>query len=530
MKIEKSMSSNIRMMLAMVLGSSAIIGGIGLTISSAWLITMASEQPPILVLMVSIVMVRFFGIFRSVARYAERVISHESVFRTLTSLRVALFEKLAGRNLNLVRDSGSGKYVKSIVDDVERAQEFQLRVTLPRYAALISISFALLLAFWIFPPTLLLLLPISLALLFAIPSVVSRRCLELSEQIENSENRYAQAISDASYGAVEARIYGYSHKISENLASLEERIFSEEGELLRLIRKLQAVTVLLLGSSIFGTVFILLYHQDFADLPAVKISMAIFLPLVAFEGITTWFPNLFISGKLLRAQRTINEIMEFPTMDFPELESEIAQSEAFDGSLILSDVGVAWDKDFMSPVSTSVLPGQLLVIRGKSGSGKSTLAMGLTGLLPYSGSVHAGGVELSKISDISKVLVSSLQRTHIFNTSLRENLLIANSELADDEIKRMLALLEIDDIPLDTTLGEFGRPLSGGEAKRLSVARALLSPARILILDEPTEHLDAALASRIEDRIRHECREKTLIVITHSGWLKSDRTVDIERE
>jgi ABC-type transport system involved in cytochrome bd biosynthesis fused ATPase/permease subunit len=212
------------------------------------------------------------------------------------------------------------------------------------------------------------------------------------------------------------------------------------------------------------------------------------------------------------------------------MESEIAQSEAFDGSLILSDVRVAWDKDFMSPVSTSVLPGELLVIRGKSGSGKSTLAMGLTGLLPYSGSVHTGGVELSKISDISKVLVSSLQRTHIFNTSLRENLLIANPELADDEIKRVLTLLEINDIPLDTTLGEFGRPLSGGEAKRLSVARALLSPARILILDEPTEHLDAALASRIEDRIRHECRGKTLIVITHSGWLKSDRTVDIERE
>jgi thiol reductant ABC exporter CydC subunit len=525
MKIEKSMSPKIRVVLAILLGSSAIIGGIGLTISSAWLITMASQQPTILVLSVSIVMVRFFGIFRSVARYAERVTSHESVFRTLTSLRVALFEKLAGRNLNLVRDSGSGKYVKSIVDDVERAQEFQLRVTLPRYAALISISFALLLAFWIYPPTLLLLLPISLALLFAIPSVVSRRCLELSEEIENSENRYAQAISDASYGLVEARIYGYSHKISENLASLEERIFSEEGDLLRLIRKLQAVTVLLLGSSIFGTVFILLYHQNFADLPAVKISMAIFLPLVAFVGITTWFPNLFISGKLLRAQRTINEITEFPKM-----ESEIGESKAFDGSLILSDVRVAWDKDFMSPVTASVLPGELLVIRGKSGSGKSTLAMGLTGLLPYSGSVHAGGVELSKISDISKVLVSSLQRTHIFNTSLRENLLIANPELADDEIKRVLTLLEINDIPLDTTLGEFGRPLSGGEAKRLSVARALLSSARILILDEPTEHLDTALASRIEDRIRHECRGKTLIVITHSGWLKSDRTVDIERE
>ena len=110
---------------------SAIVGGIGLTISSAWLITMASQHPPILVLSVSIVLVRFFGISRSVARYAERIVSHESVFRRLTDLRVKLFEKLADRTLLIARDLNSGNYVKAIVDDVERAQEYQLRVTLP---------------------------------------------------------------------------------------------------------------------------------------------------------------------------------------------------------------------------------------------------------------------------------------------------------------------------------------------------------------------------------------------------------------
>ena len=198
--------------------------------------------------------------------------------------------------------------------------------------------------------------------------------------------------------------------------------------------------------------------------------------------------------------------------------------------VVLDKVSVAWDKPFMSPVTTEVSQGELLVIRGRSGSGKSTLALGLCGVLPYSGSIKIGGIELSKIGNLHEFLTSSLQRSHIFNTTLRENLKIANPFASDETLEEILELLELQEIPLDTVLGEFGRPLSGGEGKRLAVARALLSPAPILILDEPTEHLDADLALRIEEKIRHVCASRTLIVITHSGWLKSDRRVDITRE
>jgi ATP-binding cassette subfamily C protein CydC len=156
--------------------------------------------------------------------------------------------------------------------------------------------------------------------------------------------------------------------------------------------------------------------------------------------------------------------------------------------------------------------------------------MALSGLLSYSGSAKIGGVEISEISDLYKVVSSSLQRTHIFNTSLRENLRIGNEFATDDEILGVLKMLELAEIEFDTVLGDFGRPVSGGEAKRISVARALLSRAPIVILDEPTEHLDRALALRIEERITKACSQRTLIVITHSGWAKSNRTVDITRE
>jgi len=511
--------------LSVILGSSALMGGIGLTVSSAWLITMAAAQPPILVLSVSIVMVRFFGIFRSVARYAERVISHQTIFRALTSLRTALFEKISGRSVTLIRDSRSGEYVKSIVDDVERAQEFALRITLPRYSAIVSITFSLLLAWWIYPPTLMILIPVSLTLLVAIPSIVSRTALALSEEIESTENKYALALSDSAYGATEAQVYGYSHLISQSLHTLEHQIFSEEVALLRLIRKLQTVTLIALGSAIVGIIQLLDSARASENIPAVKIAMAIFLPLVAFEGVTTWYPNLFISGKLLRAQRTVDEILEIPSR-LPSSAPSIFKGQ----EISLRQVSVAWDKPFMAPVTAHVSRGELLVIRGRSGSGKSTLAMGLCGVLPYTGSITVGGVELSSVDNLYEILASSLQRTHIFNTTLRENLKIANPVATDTELLRILTLLELDEIPLDTVLGEYGRPISGGEGKRVAVARALLSPAPILLLDEPTEHLDEQLALRVEGNIRRECSERTLIVITHSGWVKSDRTVDITRE
>lgn len=138
-----------RMWLAALLGALAFIGGSGLTISSAWLITMASQQPPILTLTVAIVMVRFFGIFRSVARYGERIVSHSAVFQRLTKLRTELFDKLSRSGVELARDLNSGKTVKAIVDDIERAQEFALRITLPNRSAQLAIAVGVAVGFWI---------------------------------------------------------------------------------------------------------------------------------------------------------------------------------------------------------------------------------------------------------------------------------------------------------------------------------------------------------------------------------------------
>jgi ABC-type transport system involved in cytochrome bd biosynthesis fused ATPase/permease subunit len=175
------------------------------------------------------------------------------------------------------------------------------------------------------------------------------------------------------------------------------------------------------------------------------------------------------------------------------------------------------------------------VIRGASGVGKSTLVMGLLGLLPYEGSITVNGKELSSFTDLDQHIVGTVQRSHIFNTSIRENLKIGNSDANDEQIMAALATVELDDIVhemssgLDTIIGDFGRTLSGGEAKRLALARTLLSDADVYIFDEPTEHLDHQLAQRIEDAITALMSEKIAIVITHAGWNMADKTLTMLR-
>ena len=196
---------------------------------------------------------------------------------------------------------------------------------------------------------------------------------------------------------------------------------------------------------------------------------------------------------------------------------------------------VAWDSNFMRHLSFEVTQGQLLVIRGKSGVGKSTLIMGLLGQLPYTGKIAVNGENLSDFTDLNQRIVGTVQRSHVFNTSIRENLKVGNPEATDEDIYRILRMLELEALihemssGLDTIIGEFGRSLSGGEAKRLAIGRVLLADADVYIFDEPTEHLNQELASRIEREITEYLKEKIVIVVTHGGWNHADKTLTLLR-
>ncbi|MEK6648001.1 MAG: thiol reductant ABC exporter subunit CydC [Actinomycetota bacterium] len=514
-----------------ILGSSAYIAGMGLTIASAWLITTASFQPPILTLSVAIVMVRFFGISRSVARYFERITSHKAVFDRLTQLRVRLFEKITANPISLVRDLGSGALVKRVVDDVERAQEYQLRITLPHVAAVISVLTGAALGWWIRPESLFITLSASFILLVLVPQYVKKRCEIVARGVESSESDYAALIEQAAHGVVEAELYGYLAERLSRTAQIEQEIWRKEQSLLTSTRRFQFLFVATLGLTLVALAELANYFSATSTIPAVQVTMLIFLPLVMFEGITAWYPNLFNAGKLLLARREIATLEEMD-VDQPRSTAPLLSVAK---EITAKNVQVRWhDREhFMEPVSFHVEAGESLVIRGRSGSGKSTLAMALLGLLDFAGEITLNRTPLRNISQLSTHVSGAIQSSHIFNTSIRENLKIAAPLATDAELMKVLALVELDslieELPagLDTVIGQMGRALSGGEAKRLNLARALLSPAEILVLDEPTAHLDEELAARIEDRVM--ALGRILIVITHSGWRKGTRTIQLQR-
>lgn len=518
------------MLIAYFLGAFAFIGGIGLTISSGWLITMAASHPPILTLSVAIVMVRFFGIFRSVARYAERLMSHKVVFGRLTQLRVGIYSKIAKSSVAATRRYNSGTAVKTIVDDVERAQEYQLRIKLPHASAVISLITGGLLGVWVRPQSLFITAPISVLLLLIVPARIKSNSENTAREIEDLENEYTQLVQSSVQGVTEAAIYGY---LDQNLAAsqgAEARLQGAEEKLLKTTYGYASLTNLLIASAVVGFSALAYLLAQSREMPPVQITMLIFLPLVIFEAITAWYPNLFSAGKLLKSQRSVDDLMNSSV----EVDSAQVLHDPIT-CLSVKNATVAWDRDFMEPVNFNVAPGQLLVIRGRSGSGKSTLAMGLLSLLPYKGSIAINSQELNLFNGTQSRIVGTVQKSHIFNTTLRENMKIAKQSATDEEILSALKCVELDQLlnefayGLDTVIGEFGRVISGGEAKRLAIARVLLAEADVYILDEPTEHLDAQLALRLEGSISRWLAKKITIVITHSGWNHCDKTLTMER-
>lgn len=494
------------MIWAYLLSASSYLAGVGLNVTSGWLITMASFMPPVLTLNVAVVMVRFFGIARSVTRYGERVISHKSVFKKLAFLRSDIYDRITSNPLQLLRENRTGSLVKQVVDDVERAQEYELRVALPGITAKITLFAAFGLAFWLQSKISYIWFGVFLALGFFVPFFSNKILKKSARQIEVLEANYADRIRINTHGHLEAENYGYLDQYVTETNELESKIELAERKHLNQIRNFQLGINLIISLSLLLTILMV-------RLPAVQVAMLIFLALTGFEAVLAWYPNLFASGKLLLAKSKLNEIPRSPI--------PIKHTVHFD-KLIAQNFKPYWNKfnpNSIQPISFELKRGDVLVLRGPSGVGKTTTAMGILGFLDYEGSLSINGVEVRDIENLSDLIVGSLQNGHIFNTTISENLKISNQNLQNIfDVLELNELLASTDNGINTVIGQFGRGLSGGEIKRLNLARALINDAPILILDEPLEHLNPELAERIERRILEKYRDRILIIITHTGF------------
>ncbi len=506
-------------MLAILLGTLTIMSSISLMALSAWLISTASLRPSIAELGVAVVGVRFFGIARAIFRYLERVVSHETTFQLLAEMRVTFYrmiEPLAPARLTSQR---SGDLLSRVVSDVESLQNLLLRGVAPPLVALMT-ALLLTVFFSAFDP-----LIAATALMFMLAAGVALPLFSAwagetaGVQRVQARAQLNAVLIDAVQGMAESVVYGQQSAQQEQIAKLSAAAAQADQRNSRL-DALQAALMTLFTNG--AGVMVLAVAIPRID--------GVFLATVTLATIAVFEAFMPISQAALQLGATRSAAARlFETADLPPVVNDPSASVPMPSHPELNIDRITFryapDQDsVLEELSLNMSPGQRVAILGESGSGKSTLVSVLMRFWDYQGgAIRLGDHELRQYAqaDIRSVFGVMSQRTHLFNTTIRDNIHLARTNASVVEVEEAAKQAQIHDFIVslphgyDTIVGEDGFQLSGGERQRIALARVLLKNAPILILDEPTANLDVLTERAVLETILDTTRGKTLLLLTH---------------
>jgi ATP-binding cassette subfamily C protein CydC len=517
-----------RLTLAVALAAGAAAAAIALLATSGYLISRAAQRPPILLLMVAIVGVRAFGIARATLRYGERLASHDLALRQLARLRVRFYRALRPLLPGRLRGGqGSGELLARFVADVDTLQDLHLRVVIPAHVALLVVLGAACAA-WLALPAAGLVVLAALALASALlPALSAARGASAGRRQAPARARLTGQLLESIDGAAELALAGRTH---EHLARLQ----AQDGELARLGRAdaLAAAAATLLGGALTGAgvlalLLVAIPAVDSGTLASVLLAALVFLLLAAYENLLP----LPLAARRLRACATAAARLQDVCAQRPAvLDPAAPRAPRGAGELRMAGLRFRYDEAgapwILDGVDLHLAPGERVALLGPSGAGKSTLAELLARFHdPQAGRVSLDGLDVRALAqaDLRRAVLLCGQEAHLFNTTIRANLLIADADAGESALWGALQAVDLDGwaagLPdgLDTHVGQDGGLVSGGQRRRLALARALLSPARFLILDEPTAQLDAPLAARAMAGVLRAAGERAVLTITHDG-------------
>ncbi|WP_371612565.1 thiol reductant ABC exporter subunit CydD [Streptomyces clavifer] len=511
--------------LALLLGSLAVGSSVGLMAVSGWLISRASEQPPVLYLMVAVTATRAFGTGRAVFRYAERLVSHDAVLRMLAELRVAVYrglERIAPAGLRTTR---RGDLLSRLVSDVDALQDYWLRWLLPAGTALAVGTAAVGFTGWLLPEAGAV-LAVGLLLAGVGVPLVSGACARHAERrLAPARSALAVRVADLLAGTAELTVAGA-------LPARKELVRGADAALTRIASRAATATALggglsalLCGLTVVGAAAVALPAVYDGRLAGVELAVVVLTPLAAFEAVTGLPLAVQYRQRIKRSAERVYEVLDAPV---PVRESVTpAETPGTPFPLAVRGLSARYEgagHDALASVDLTLTAGKRVAVVGPSGSGKTTLAQVLLRFLDArEGTYRLGGVEASALDgDTVRTFVGlCAQDAHVFDSSIRENLRLARTGATDDELRDALAgarlLSWVQSLPdgLDTPVGEHGARLSGGQRQRLALARALLADFPVLVLDEPAEHLDLATADALTADLLAATRGRTTVLITH---------------
>lgn len=512
-----------RVLAAIALGVLSLGSALALAGVSAWLITRAWQMPPVLDLSVAAVAVRMFAISRGVLHYCERLATHDTALRAAGAARVQIYRRLARGPAAAAVRLHSGELVARVGTDVDELANVVVRALVPIGVAAVLALAATAVVAAISPAAAVVLAVCLLIAGFVAPRLAGRAAA-------TQEDVARQHHSDRDTSAMLA----LEHAPELRVASLLPGVIAESqrrqrawSDALDAAAKpaaiAEAMPTAAIGASVLGAVVcgIGLAHA----VAPTTLAVLMLLPLSAFEAMT---PLPAAAIQLTRSRIAARRLLDL-TPSGPENPTGSAPTPVGAGRLT-ADVRSGHDGAARSTrAAIDLPPGARLAVTGASGSGKTTLLMTLAGLLPpLDGRVTLDGIALTEFDevDLRSAVGFFAEDAHIFATTVRDNLLVVRGDCPDDELTAALDVVGLGPwlaaLPdgLSTVLTGGAQALSAGQRRRLLLARAVISPARIVLLDEPTEHLDVTDAGRVlRDLLAPSSAlmsaQRTVVVATH---------------
>lgn len=532
-----------RLTLGIILAITSLTASIGLLSLSGWFLAASA-------LVGSSLLFNFFypssgvrglAIGRTISRYFERLVTHDATFRVLANLRIAVFSKLiplSPAGLNRYRHS---ELLNRLVADVDTLDTLYLNLLSPFISAImvilfmgIGLSFVSPLLAWVICGSL-------VVLLLIFPTLFYHLGRKLGKIAIQSRATYRSQFIEWIQLNGEFLLFGVLSKATDRLKQTEQQWLKAQSHESQLGGLSNALLMFINGILVTAVIYLsaAAINVPQADNPEALIALVVFCVLASLEILMPIGMAFLHLGQVIEAAERISEITaQQPTVQFNGT-AQWKQTEANQPLISFNQVSFSYSPEHeqvLNHISFEIKKGERIAILGKTGSGKSTIFQLLTrNYDATSGEILLNGCNIKDYPEktLRQQIAVLSQRVHIFSNTLRENLRFGNPQATDEALSEALAKVNLsyllEEQGLDLWLGEGGRPLSGGEQRRLGLARLLLSSADILLLDEATEGLDRDTEQQILKQILSHTQGKTLLMITHrlNGVEQFDRVYRI---
>ena len=529
-----------RLLLAVAAGAAATGCGVALLAVSGFLLARASQHPGILAISAAVVAVRALSAGRGVSRYLERLASHDAAFRVLARVRVRIYRRLERLAPAGLAEFSSGDLLARLVSDVDATQDLFIRgIAAPLAAAVVGAG-SVVACLLILAPAGAVLAAGLLVAGIGVPVLAARAARGAARRVAPARGQLAASLTDLMAGAAELHAYG-ARETALASVTVADADLTRQADRNAMVSGLSAgLSSVTAGLTVWGVLLLGVAATGGGALTRVPLAVLTLTALASFEAVTA-LPAAAV--QLGQARVSAGRIAA--VLDAPDPVHEPVAPRPLPGgpiSVRLRGAQVRYRPDgpaALDGIDLDLLPGRRVALTGPNGAGKSTVASVLLRFAEVtSGRVTLNGHDLASYSadEVRTRIGGCPQDPHIFDASLRDNLRLARPGATDEQLAEAAArvrLLDwIESLPLrwDTPVGAHGATLSGGQRQRLAVARALLADPDLLILDEPTAHLDPGTRRALLSDVLAATAGRTMLLITHDldGLDEFDQVITLE--